>query len=77
VVRDWTHTQIDFYYAVWYVRRIQQREEQAHLSEEEVRGEFGIDGGGQRRKVDALRKDLRSKMEAIGERVRSELEGIL
>jgi hypothetical protein len=77
MVRDWTQTQIKFYDAVWYLGQIQKRMEVAQLSDEEVMGEFSIDSRGQWNRLHGLRKDLRAKMVAIGERVRSELEGIL
>jgi hypothetical protein len=71
MVRAWTRTQNEFYNAVVYLRQVQQY--QQHYPPSETKANFGVTELEQWQKVDALRQDLRDRVQAIGELVQAEL----
>jgi hypothetical protein len=73
MVREWSQVQSDFYAAVWYLHQVQQHQDRRPATD--TKAKFGVDEVDQWRKVEAIRQDLRDRIDAIGKQVNSELEG--
>jgi hypothetical protein len=72
MVRAWNKRADEFYAEAWLLKRIQ--DYGVGRPPSEVKAAYGAGEVEQWKKVESVRRDLREKVEAIGKRVRSELE---